>query len=187
MARIPLFEKKLSFFKAIAIFSIISFKIGFFSIVKYCSFPVFWFRTSCMGYVKGQSAKDMARISSFEKKLSLFKEVAVFSIISFKFFFGILKYCYFPVFLVQNQFYGLCELRICKKMARIPLFEKKLSFFKAIAIFSIISFKIGFISIVKYCSFPVFWFRTSCMCYVKCQSAKENAGIRLFEKKIVII
>ena len=36
--------------------------------------------------------------------------------------------------------------------------KKKLSLFKEVAIFSIIiiSFKIGFIGIVKYCSFPAF-------------------------------
>ena len=34
-----------------------------------------------MGYVKCESAKEMARIRLFEKKLSLFKEVAIFSII----------------------------------------------------------------------------------------------------------
>ena len=37
-----------------------------------------------MGYVNCESAKEMARIRLFEKKLSLFKEVAIFSIISFK-------------------------------------------------------------------------------------------------------
>ena len=37
-----------------------------------------------MGYVNCESAKEMARIRFFEKKLSLFKEVAIFSIISFK-------------------------------------------------------------------------------------------------------
>ena len=45
-----------------------------------------------MGYVDCESAKDMARIRLFEKKLSLFKEVAIFSIISFKIgFIGIVK------------------------------------------------------------------------------------------------
>ena len=74
-----------------------------------------------------------------------------------------------------------------KEMARIRLFEKKLSLFKEVAIFSINSFKIGFIGTVKHCFFPHFWFRTSCMGYVNCESAKELARIRLFEKKVVII
>ena len=43
-----------------------------------------------MGYVNCESAKEMDRISLFEKKLSLFREVAIFSIISFKIGFLIL-------------------------------------------------------------------------------------------------
>ena len=43
--------------------------------------------------------------------------------------------------------YFNCES--AKEMVRIRLFEKKLSLFKEVAIFSIISFKIGFIGIVK--------------------------------------
>ena len=86
MARIRLFEKKLSLFKEVAIFSIIiiSFKIGFIGNVKFSFFRHFWFRTSCIGYVNCESAKENDRICFFEKKLSLFKEVAIFSIISFK-------------------------------------------------------------------------------------------------------
>ena len=37
-----------------------------------------------MGYLNCESAKEMDRIRLFEKKLSLFKEVAIFSIFSFK-------------------------------------------------------------------------------------------------------
>ena len=37
-----------------------------------------------MGYVNCESLKEMTRMRLFEKKLSLFKEVAIFSIISFK-------------------------------------------------------------------------------------------------------
>ena len=45
-----------------------------------------------MGYLNCESAKDLVRMCLFEKKLSLFKEVAIFSIISFKLgFIGILK------------------------------------------------------------------------------------------------
>ena len=47
-------------------------------------FQHFWLRTSCMCYVNCESAKDLVRMCLFEKKLSLFKEVAIFSIISFK-------------------------------------------------------------------------------------------------------
>ena len=96
-------KKKLSLFKEVAIFSIIiiSFKIGFIGTVKFSFFRHFWFRTSFIGYVNCESAKENDRICLFEKKLSLFKEVAIFSIISFKIgFIGIVKYCFFPVFLV---------------------------------------------------------------------------------------
>ena len=45
-----------------------------------------------MGYVNFESAKEMDRIRLFEKKLSLFKEVAIFFIISYKIgFIGIVK------------------------------------------------------------------------------------------------
>ena len=86
-------KKKLSLFKEVAIFSIISFKIVF---NWYCEIMLFFghfrFRTTCMGYVNCESAKEMARIRLFEKKLSLFKEVTIFSIISFKKgFIGIVK------------------------------------------------------------------------------------------------
>ena len=37
-----------------------------------------------MGYVNSESAKAMPRVRLFEKKLSLLKEVALFSLISFK-------------------------------------------------------------------------------------------------------
>ena len=96
-------KKKLSLFKEVAIFSIIiiSFKIGFIGTVKFSFFRHFWFRTSCIGYVNCESAKENDRICLFEKKLSLFKEVAIFSIISFKIgFIGIVIYSYFPVFLI---------------------------------------------------------------------------------------
>ena len=54
-----------------------------------------------MGYVDCESAKDLVRMCLFEKELSLFKEVIIFSIISFKIGFnGIVKYCFFPAFLV---------------------------------------------------------------------------------------
>ena len=37
-----------------------------------------------MDYVDCESAKDLVRMSLFEKKLSLFREVTIFSIIRFK-------------------------------------------------------------------------------------------------------
>ena len=53
-----------------------------------------------MGYVNCESAKDLVRMCLFEKKLSLFQEVAIFSIISFKIgFIVIVKYYFFPAFL----------------------------------------------------------------------------------------
>ena len=86
MDRISLFEKKLSLFKEVAIFSIIiiSFKIGFIVMWNIAVFGLFWLRTICMDYMNCESAKEMDRISLFEKKLSLIKEGAIFSIISFK-------------------------------------------------------------------------------------------------------
>ena len=45
-----------------------------------------------------------------------------------------------------------------KKLFRPPFFVKNLSLFKGVGIFFIISLKIGFIGIVKYCIFPVLFF-----------------------------
>ena len=134
MVRIRLFEKKLSFFKEVAIFSItiIVFKIGFIGLWNNAVFRHFRFRTRCMSYVNCESAKEMDRIRLFEKKLSFFKEVAIFSI-------------------------------------------------------NIIVFKIGFIGLWNNAVFRHFRFRTRCMSYVNCESAKEMDRIRLFEKKADII
>ena len=61
-----------------------------------------------MDYVNCESAKDLVRMCLFEKKLSLCKQVIIFSIISFKIgFIGIENYCYFPGFLVQMQLNGV--------------------------------------------------------------------------------
>ena len=46
---------------------------------------------------------------------------------------------------------GYVKCENAKEMPRMRLFEKKLSFFKEVAISSIIIFKIGFIGIVKSC------------------------------------
>ena len=43
----------------------------------------YWFRTNYMGYVNCDSADELTKISLLEKKLSLLKEVAIFSIIIF--------------------------------------------------------------------------------------------------------
>ena len=48
-----------------------------------------------MGYLNCESAKDLIRMCLFEKKLSLLKEVAIFSIIIFK-----------------NRFYWYCEIML---------------------------------------------------------------------------
>ena len=45
---------------------------------------IFGLKSVGMGYLNCESAKEMDRIRLFEKNLSLFKEVAIFSIISFK-------------------------------------------------------------------------------------------------------
>ena len=64
-----------------------------------------------MGYVNCESAKNLVRICLFEKELSLFKEVAIFSIFSFKIgFIGAVKYQIFPAFWFENKLYGPCEL-----------------------------------------------------------------------------
>ena len=58
-----------------------------------------------MEYENCESTKDSVRMCLVEKKLSLFKEVAIFSIIiiSFKIgFIGTVKFCFFPAFLVKN-------------------------------------------------------------------------------------
>ena len=56
-----------------------------------------------MGYVNCESAKDLVKMCLFEKKLTLFKEVAIFSIISFKIgSISIVKNCFFPAVLVKN-------------------------------------------------------------------------------------
>ena len=93
----------LSFFKEVAIFSIniIVFKIGFIGLWNNAVFRHFRFRTRCMSYVNCESAKEIDRIRLFEKKLTLFKEVAIFSIIGFKIgVIGTVKYCSFQAFKV---------------------------------------------------------------------------------------
>ena len=71
-----------------------------------------------------------------------------------------------------------------KDLVRMRLFEKNLSLFKEIAIFSIISFKKGSISIVKYCFsfFWDFWCSSNCMGLVDCESVKDLISMRLFER-----
>ena len=53
-----------------------------------------------MGYVDCESAKNVVRMCLFEKKLSLFKEGAIFSIISFK----IRLYWYCEILLFSSSF-----------------------------------------------------------------------------------
>ena len=69
MARIRLIEKKMFLFEEVAIFPIISFKIGFIGIVKNC-ISFFWDRwcsSNCMGHEDCESVKDLVRMSLFEK------------------------------------------------------------------------------------------------------------------------
>ena len=76
--------------------------------------------------------------------------------------------------------YADCES--AKDLVRMCLFEKKLSLFKEVIIFSIISFKIGFIGLGNIVFFRYFWFRTSCMGYMDCESAKHWVRMCLFKK-----
>ena len=99
-------------------------------------FSHFLFRTSCMGYVNCESAKKMDRISLFEKKLSLFKEVAIFSIIiiSFKIGFIVLwNIAVFGLFLLRTIWLDYVNCESAKEMDRISLFEKRLSLFEEVA------------------------------------------------------
>ena len=69
---------------------------------------------------------------------------------------------------------GYVDCESAKNVVRMCLFEKKLSLFIEVAIFSIISFKIGFIAIViNIAFFQHFWLRASCMGYVDCESLKD--------------
>ena len=81
-----------------------------------------------MGYVNCESAKDLVRIWLFEKKLSLFKEVVIFSIIIIVFKIGVIgteKYYSFPGFLVYNELYGLFELWIYKRFGQNMIIWEK--------------------------------------------------------------
>ena len=121
------------------------------------------------------------------KKLSLFKEVAVFLYNQFQnSFFGIVKYWIFPAFLVQNQRHELCGKWTFKRFGHNTFIWKKLSLFKEVVAFSRISF-----TFFRYCEiflgiclgiFGYSWLRNSCMVYLNCESTKEMARIRLFEK-----
>ena len=69
------------------------------------------------------------------------------------------------------------------------LFEKKLSLFKEVAIFSIIliSFKVCLLVLLNIAIFRCFWFRTTCIGYVNCESEKEMDRICLFEKSCLYL
>ena len=116
-------------------------------------------KTSCMGYVNCECAKNLVRICLFGKELSLFKEVAIFSIIIIVFkigFIGLSNNAVFRHFRFRTRCMSYVNCESAKKMDRIRLFEEKLSLFKEVAIFSIIGFNLGVIGTVKYCSFPAF-------------------------------
>ena len=92
------------------------------------------------------------------KKLTLFEEVAIFSMIIFK----IRQYLYCEILQFSGIFgldpvvWAMRTVNLQKNWSEYDYLKKKLSLFKEVAIFSIISFKIGFIGTVKYCSFPAF-------------------------------
>ena len=50
----------------------------------------------------------------------------------------------------------MSTVNLQKKWPECVYLKKKLSLFKEVAIFSIISLKIAFSGLVKYCSFPTF-------------------------------
>ena len=106
-------------------------------------FRHFWFRTSCMDYVNCETAKEMPRMWLFEKKLSLFKEVSVFSIIIFKNMFY--WYCeilqFSGIFGLETVVWAMWTVKLRKKCPECDYLKKKLSLFKEVAVFSIIIFK----------------------------------------------
>ena len=121
---------------------------------NFAVFRHFGLRTSCMGCVKCESAKILFIIWLLEKKLSLFKEVAIFSIITFKIgVIGIEKYFSFRAFWFRTSCMGYVNCEFAKKRIEYVYLKKKLSLFKEVAIFFMISFRIGFMGTGKYCSF----------------------------------
>ena len=72
-----------------------------------------------MRYVNSESAKRFGQYTFFWNKLSLFEEVAFFSIISFKIAInGFEKYCYFPLNLVRTSFMGYVNCESAKNIGQ---------------------------------------------------------------------
>ena len=86
------------------------------------------------------------------------------------------------IFGLQLFVCAMSTVNLQKKCPEYVYWKKKLSLFKEVAIFSIISFLIGFIGTVKHCFFPAFLVQNQLYGCVNCESAKEMPRIRLFEK-----
>ena len=131
MARIRLLEKSCHYLKNCT-FLYNQFEIGFFGTMKYFSFRASLVQNQLYGLCELRTCKKMARIRLFKKKLSLFKEVAVFLYNQFKIGFLVLRNiaAFVHFFLVQNQLYGLCELRICKKWPEYVYLKKSCPYLK---------------------------------------------------------
>ena len=152
-------KKKLSLLKEVAIFSIISFKMGLLVLWNIAFFQHFWLRTSCMGYVNCESSKEMDRISLFEKKVVIIWRSCIFSIIIIRFKIGFIvlwNIAVFGLFWLRTICMDYVNCESAKEMDRISLFEKKVIIIWRSCIFSIIVLKNRFYWIVKYCSFPAF-------------------------------
>ena len=156
MARIRLFEKICPYLKKLQLFSINSFKTVFLVLWNIELFRLFWFRANVMSYVECEFSKVLVRIRLFEKKLSLFKEVAVFPTISFNFFLVLRNSAIFRNSWFRTSCMGYVNCESANKMARILLFEKKLSLIKEVAVFPYNHFQYGFFGFLKYLIFPVF-------------------------------
>ena len=93
------------------------------------------------------------------------------------------------IFGIEATEWTISTVNLQKNDQNMFIFLKKLSLFNEVAIFSIISFKIGFIGIVKYCfSFLWgFWCSSNCLGHGGCESVKNFVSMRLFEKEVVIM
>ena len=153
--RIRLFEKSCPYLKKLQFFSIISFKTVFLVLWNIKFFRLFWFRANVMSYVECELSKGLVRIRLFEKNCPYLKKLQ-FSLWSVS---NVFRYC--EILLFSCNFGSgpvVWDMWTAnpQKNGQNAFIWKKLSLFKKVAIFSIICFKIGFIGIVKYCSFPAF-------------------------------
>ena len=94
--------------------------------------------------VNCESAKEMPRLRLFDKKFSLFKEVAIFSIIRFK----VMSYWFCEIMQFSGMFgmeateWSIWTVNLQKKWPENIYLTKKLSLFKEVAIFSLIPFNL---------------------------------------------